>query len=283
MPVNIRRTVSLTAAIAFVVMLLTSIVLYIVPQGRVAYWADWRLMGLSKTQWGAIHINMGLLFLVALGLHVYYNWKPLTLYLKDRARQWKIFTPEFNCAAAVATLFIAGTLGGWPPLGTILSFQDDIKTAAARQYGEPPYGHAELSSLQAFTRKTGIDLEAAQAALAAAGFRVAGPQQSLQEMAAANGVSPQTLYKAMLKAKPKVESRSFTLPETPPPGTGNLSLADFSRQYGLDVDRLLHSLEAHGLEARAAMTIKAIAAANKRSPVAIYDLLRTAASAPSTG
>ncbi len=278
---NIRRTVSLTAALSFVVMVLTSIILYIVPQGRVAYWADWRLMGLSKTQWGAVHINMGLLFLIALGLHVYYNWKPLTQYLKDRARNWKVFTPEFNLAAVLVALFTVGTLAGWPPFGTILGLQDDIKAAAARKYGEPPYGHAELSTLKTIARKTGLDLQAAREALAAAGYRVAGPDQSLQDMAAINGVSPQTLYSAMAPPATTTGIASRALPELPPPGTGKLTLDDFGRQYGLDTERLRRSLEAHGLEVRGGMTIKAIATANRRSPVDIYEMLRDAASSTS--
>ncbi len=281
---NIRRIVSLTVAIAFVIMILTSVVLYIVPQGRVAFWADWRLMGLSKTQWGAVHINMGLLFLIALGLHVYYNWKPLTQYLKDRARHWKVFTPEFNLAAVLVGVFMVGTLAGWPPFGTILGIQDDIKAAAARKYGEPPYGHAELSTLRTFARKTGLDLKAARTALAAAGFDVAGPEQSLQAMAAANGVSPQTLYNAMAAAATAKGKASRPLPEMPPPGTGKLTLADFGRQYGLDSERLRGALEANGLVVGDGMTVKAIAAANQRSPMDIYEMLRDAASAsPASG
>ena len=281
---NIRRIVSLTAAIAFVIMILTSVVLYIVPQGRVAFWADWRLMGLSKTQWGAVHINVGLLFLIALGLHVYYNWKPLTQYLKDRARHWKVFTPEFNLAAVLVGVFMVGTLAGWPPFGTILGIQDDIKAAAARKYGEPPYGHAELSTLRTFARKTGLDLKAARTALAAAGFDVAGPEQSLQAMAAANGVSPQTLYNAMAAAATAKGKASRPLPEMPPPGTGKLTLADFGRQYGLDSERLRGALEANGLVVGDGMTVKAIAAANQRSPMDIYEMLRDAASAsPASG
>ena len=62
---NIRRLTSLTAALAFLMMVLTSVILYIVPHGRVAYWSDWRLWGLSKTDWGNIHTNLGLLFLLA--------------------------------------------------------------------------------------------------------------------------------------------------------------------------------------------------------------------------
>jgi len=52
-------------------MLLTSIILFIVSQGRVAYWPGWRLWGLTKTDWGNIHINLGLLLLIALFLHIY--------------------------------------------------------------------------------------------------------------------------------------------------------------------------------------------------------------------
>lgn len=70
--------------------MLTSIILYIVPQGRVAYWSNWQLWGLSKTQWGNIHVNIGILFLIAISFHIYYNWKPILFYLKNPARQLKI-------------------------------------------------------------------------------------------------------------------------------------------------------------------------------------------------
>ena len=98
---KMRKITSLTAALSFLLMVLTSIILYIVPQGRVAYWADWRLWGLSKTDWGNIHINLGFLFLISLTLHIYYNWKPITSYLKNKARQMKVFTPDFNVALVV--------------------------------------------------------------------------------------------------------------------------------------------------------------------------------------
>jgi len=80
-------------------MVLTSIVLFIVPQGRVAYWADWRLWGLTKTDWGNIHINLGLLFLIALFVHIYYNWKPLISYLKNKAKQIKVYMSELKATA----------------------------------------------------------------------------------------------------------------------------------------------------------------------------------------
>ena len=68
----------------------------VVPQGRVAYWADWRLWGLTKTDWGNIHINLGLLFLIALFVYIYYNWKPLISYLKNKAKQIKVYMSELK-------------------------------------------------------------------------------------------------------------------------------------------------------------------------------------------
>ena len=38
---NLRKITSLTMLVSFVPLVLTNIILYIVPHGRVAYWADW--------------------------------------------------------------------------------------------------------------------------------------------------------------------------------------------------------------------------------------------------
>jgi ABC-type Fe3+-siderophore transport system permease subunit len=103
---SMRKITSLTATLSFVLTVTTSIILYIVPQGRVAYWSDWRMWGLTKTQWGDVHINVGLLFLLALFLHIYYNWKPLMAYLKDRSKRMVFFTPAFNVALAVIVLTV---------------------------------------------------------------------------------------------------------------------------------------------------------------------------------
>ena len=106
---NFRRITSLTALLSFILLVITIIVLYIVPQGRVAYWSDWRLGGLTKEQWGNIHINIGLLFLLSIFLHIYYNWKPLISYLKNKARQLRVLTPDFFAAFVVTLLFAIGT------------------------------------------------------------------------------------------------------------------------------------------------------------------------------
>lgn len=87
-----RKITSLTALLSFVVLILNSVILYIMPQGRVAYWADWHLWGLDKPAWGNQHIIVGVLFLVAIFMHIYYNWKLIISYFKNKARDLKFFT-----------------------------------------------------------------------------------------------------------------------------------------------------------------------------------------------
>lgn len=277
---NIKRITSLTAFLSFFIVLLTSIILYIVPQGRVAYWADWRLWGLSKEQWGAIHINVGFLFLLALLLHIYYSWKPITLYLKDKARKLKVFTREFNIAGIITLLFILGTYFELPPFSTIIDIGDGIKDAAAQKYGEPPYGHAELSSLKTFAQKMQIDLAQATASLEKAGYTVDSEEQTLQELARLNQVSPQELFQAMKADNGKssvVSARAQTLPENPVPGTGNLTLIDFCHQYNLNVKTIVRSLAGMQIKAEENMTIKKIAEANQTSPTDLYEKIKSVA------
>lgn len=42
-PMNLRKVISLTMLLSFALCILTSIVLYVVPEGRISYWAEWRL------------------------------------------------------------------------------------------------------------------------------------------------------------------------------------------------------------------------------------------------
>lgn len=276
---KLRKITSLTAGLSFILMILTSIILYIVPQGRVAYWADWRLWGLSKTDWGNLHINLGFLFLIALALHIYYNWKPLTAYLKNRAKQVKIFTAEFNVALVITVVVMLGTYFLMPPLSWVLTLNEYFKDAGSRKYGEPPYGHAELSSLKSFAQKMNLDLEKSIKLLKEAGFPAENENISLAEIAGKYGVPPQQIYNAMQSAAKKSETNAPNglnqmMPATPLPGTGNLTLIDFCVKYSLNVKQIIRRLKEHGITASESHTLKKIATENDTNPMALYDVLK---------
>ncbi len=271
---KVRKITSLTALVSFCLLVVTSVVLYIVPQGRVAYWADWRLWGLTKTQWGDIHINLGLLFLLAIFLHVYYNWKPILNYLKNRARQVKIFTPEFNVALLLTAVFTVGTLFHVPPFSWVLTFNETLKASAEAKYGAPPYGHAELSSLKSLAARTGLNLEKSMAALQARGIRCQGPDETLRDIAAANRMTPQQVFKIMKAGGVKeVAAKADGMPADPPAGIGRQPLANLCRTYGRDLKTVQQALAAAGIKADGDLSLREIAGRNQADPHDIYRII----------
>ena len=278
---KLRKITSLTALLSFAILMLTSIILYIVPPGRVAYWAEWHLWGLSKTEWDNIHITIGILFLITACLHIYYNWKPMVSYLKNQARKIRIFTKEFN-AALVLTLFVTlFTYFELPPVFWLIDANTAIKDAASRKYGEPPYGHAELSSLKSFCAKMQLDVETSLNQLKAAGMIVDDAGQSIAEIAARNQQTPQQIYLAMqpavLSDNGADDSGPAVLPDNPPAGFGNQALSKICAHYQLNPDHVLQALSRENIIAEPDMTIRMIAGKNTVSPMDVYLILKAAA------
>ena len=273
---NMRKITSLTALVSFLLEMLTSVILYIVPQGRVAYWSGWRLWGLSKTQWGSLHVNLGILFLIAICLHTYYNWSPIVAYLKNRTAQLRIFTTDFTVALLLCLVFSLGTYWELVPFSTIIEIGDQLKERAAQKYGEPPYGHAELSSLAIFSKKVELDLDASLTRLGAAKISVTDPGQSIAEIAKMNNLTPKAVYQAMLP--PEQAGQRKTLPANPPGGFGKKPLADICQEYQMDITAVIQGFADRKITATPAMSIKEIAAANNTSPMDIFETLRQVAS-----
>lgn len=272
---TLRKVVSLTAFFSFIVMVVTGIVLYAVPQGRVAFWAEWRFLGGTKETWGAVHILIGLLFLLTGILHIVLNWKPMVSYMKDRARQVKVFTPSFSVALFVTLLFTAGAAADLPPFSWVMDWNARIKDVQSRRFGEPPYGHAELSSLRVFADRVHLDLPMALELLSKQGLRVEGPDQTLSAIAKENGLTPQQVYVIMRPAERADAARApGTLPEEAAPGLGRKTLHELCAEYGLDADRVTSGLKARGVSADPERTVKENAEAAGMGPHDYYALIR---------
>ncbi len=69
-----KKIISLGLLFTFLLGVITGIVLYIMPHGRIAYWNDWRLLGLNKDQWEALHIVFTFLMVFLGVLHLFINW-----------------------------------------------------------------------------------------------------------------------------------------------------------------------------------------------------------------
>ncbi|MBR9986416.1 MAG: hypothetical protein KFF68_10940, partial [Desulfosarcina sp.] len=157
----------------------------------------------------------------------------------------------------------------------VLTFSESIKSEAARNYGEPPYGRAELSNLKTFSVKMDLNLAESLARLRKAGIQVEDEQQTLLDIAKVNDTSPQQLYLRMKPEEKPVEGDVF--PEAPETGFGKRILSDVCRQYGLNVPAVLKVLANEGITAAPDATIKQIAEQNDLAPQDVFAAIGKAA------
>ena len=265
-----RGLTSLFSLSGLLIMAVTGVVLFIVPHGRIAYWTEWKLLCMTKEQWGDIHILSMFLFLTATGFHVYFNWKPLIGYLKDRAKDGVKLKKELSLALMVSVFVVASGVWRFPPLSYVLDVNGTIKNAwiVEKDY-EPPFGHAELLSLKVFCKKTGIPLDKAIAELEAAGWKGVAPGRSLVDIVRDNDRSPLDLYRVIrkLEAPPaplQVEAFTPQAVEEAFAGTGigNKSLADIAARLSLPPSELEARLKRKGLDPGDDLSVKQIAQKN---------------------
>ena len=271
---SLRRVTSLTITFSFLIMSYTGILLFIAPKGRVANWINWELFGLDKTQYTNLHVTFMVLFLVGMVFHLYLNWKPLMAYLKNKSRQFSLLTKEFVFAVAINALFFVGTLSYWAPFDQFLDFEDDVKNSWEKKIDKAPYGHAELSTLEEFSQKTGLALETVINQLNASSLKGVSSQKTIAALAKENGKSPSQLFE-IIAAKKKVETvQTPALKEGG--GYGKLSLSDAATQHNFELSKALELLKEKGASLTEKSTVRDAADALHVTPIELLETLKKA-------
>ena len=128
----------------------------------------------------------------------------------------------------------------------------------------------------------GIDLKESMARLKAAGYKIESETQTLSEIGRQNAVSPQQVYLVIKPAakQPTAQlGKTQKLPDEPPTGTGNFTLADLCSQYNLNIKVISRGLAKEGLQFSEELTIKKIGEKNQVSPIDIYEKIKAVAAA----
>lgn len=273
---NGRAFTSLCSLVSFMLLCLTGIVLYLEPHGRVAYWIKWHLLTLEKDQWGNIHIYSGLLFLIAGSFHIYYNWKLLIKYLSGKIESAFQYKRELIFSGIILIWVAVSGIWSLPPLVYVSVLGESIKNSwVTSSELEPPFGHAELVSLQTFCKKQQIPLDQAILELQNAGFIVDGPKSTLAEIAESKRTSGMGVYAVIknLETRPEAMKRTEiwtaeTVEETfSGTGLGNKTIGQIIEDMELDSDKVFQRLRAINIEAKNDDRLKALA--DKNSTTAI--------------
>lgn len=266
-----RAFTSVTTALSFLGMSITGVVLFVTPTGRVAHWVGWRMLGLTKDQWGALHIWFGLIFLIAAACHTALNWGVLRGYFRDRLRKAYALRPEWILALLLVGIVWVGTLADIPPFSSVLILNESIKDSWEVPGQQAPVPHAELMTLQQIADKVdGIDAETMSKNLQAAGISVE-PGVILGELADQHHQTPRQLY---VLAVGEALARSTSQGCQSGRGTGQLTLRQYCQKAELDVSEAVGKLKAEGYRAEPDMRLRDIAHAAGAHVSDLQDVLR---------
>lgn len=304
---HLRGFISLLTALSFLIMTVSGVILFITPQGRIAYWLDWSFWGISKTQWGDMHITTSLLFALAGLWHTWLNWRALVSYFQDKVSKALALKAELAVAAVITVFCTIGGIYKTPPLSYILDFNEYLKESWVKTpEDEPVISHAELMPLKQFLQKVDIELEPALAELSKQGIKVDGPDQKLLDISRKNGKSPAKIYKllktlegekapaaavvpaAVLPQQSEGKPSVSVAPKTAQPaaaqqvwtaelvqqqfegkGVGRKTLADLCQEFHLDQAVISSKLAGKGIKMNAGDSLKKVSEERGELPIEI--------------
>lgn len=279
-----RAMTSMMTTGGFLIMGVTGLMLFATPEGRLAYWVDWSLGGLTKEEWGAIHVTSSLLFLVAGFVHLWFNWRQFVAYLRHRLERKLSIRPEAPAAAALLAVLVAGTLWGVPPFTWVLDLSAAVKASWSVDASlEPPFGHAEEASLDTMALRTATPVGGIVGAIRAAGYTVESTADTLRRVADRNGVSPAEIWVEVVRRVPSaapapIDANAAWTPDLVDQrfegaGFGAKSIDAVAKELALPTDEVVARLEAAGIAATPGDRLKAVAETAEATPTELLKVI----------
>ncbi|MBA4406908.1 hypothetical protein C0389_06505 [bacterium] len=269
---NFRGFLSLYIALSFLIMTLSGIVLYLSPAGRIANWSNWRLLGLLKSQWQAVHTIFTFIFVVAILFHLFFNWRPLIAYLRMKIGTAVLPRKEMLGASILALLIFIMTVNGITPFSSVMTFGESLKDSWSSTSSEPPIPHAEEQSIVKFAETIKVPTDKLIGQLSSKGIKVENESSTIKEISAQNNIAPSDIYKIVKETSDKpinvpAEGRGY----------GRKTIEQICTEQKISTDEGLNRLRAKGIKADKEEKLKDVAARNNLVPMDIANTITGAA------
>ena len=197
--INWQIFISLNLLFTFVLMLLSGLILYFKPEGTVARWLDWKILGVDKSGWESLHTVFSFIFLAFALFHI------LKVHLKNIRAYMLNYKPrggrrELYISLLISFLFLMGTLLYLPPFhmiyqaGNILSDQWAGMVQVENETVEP------RQSIEDIAKEIGMDSKRLNQWMSRRDMGKLSSSASLMAHAENLNITPYDLYQRMRSA-----------------------------------------------------------------------------------
>lgn len=196
-PFSWKAFISLGLFAAFLMLLVSGIILYLAPPGRVANWINWQMLGLGKQGWQNQHTIFAFAFAILSIFHLFFiNWKAFWSYIVAKKHAGLKRPLELAGIVFLALFFGIGTHLKLQPFSTVIDFGESLSTSWEEPANRPPVPHTEKLTLREISLQFtgGTSHEELREKLEKQGIAVQSPDQTLESIGAENNVSPAAVY-----------------------------------------------------------------------------------------
>jgi hypothetical protein len=198
-----RRFLTAGLSLSFLVAAVSGIVLFLRPEGSLARWTGWAVMGLDKRRWEAVHIVFVLVLLVASLAHVWLNRRPLVTSVLGGASTrpaggWRAsLAREFVAALGLVVLAFSAATTPWQPAAALNGLRSLLKDGTFAAKVLPPVVDADKLTVRELCKVGSLDEQRAVAQARRRGIEIRDPSQTVAAIAQAHHVTPEAVYVAL--------------------------------------------------------------------------------------
>ena len=268
---NTRAFTSLYMTLSGLFIASTGLVIYLSPAGRVAHWIEWRFIFLTKEQWQSLHTLFSFIFVIAVILHIYFNWKIFWSYLKNRVQSGIRMKRELGTAAVLTAGIFSLTLFGVPPFSTVMELGEYLTNSWSNEQTEPPVPHAEELTVKEYAAATGLELEPAMAHLTGNGIVGVDSLITMGELGELNQVTPKALSDLLIEIPATLEPDHAG--GVAGVGYGRMTVAQIAGREGVETSVALERLLTAGIEAESGDNLRELADAHDLTPMEVVEII----------
>jgi len=193
---NWQVFISLNLFFTFLLMLLSGLILYLKPEGTVARWLDWKILGVEKSGWESLHTVFSFLFVAFALFHMLkihlFNLRSYFFNNRNSGRKRELYS-----SLAITIVFLFGTVLYVPPIdwiyqaGNAFSDQWADEVVVENESIEPRQSLVEVGAALGMDRKELLDWKRKE------GMQALSMDQSLMENASKVRLTPYALYQKL--------------------------------------------------------------------------------------
>jgi hypothetical protein len=122
----LRAFVSIMMIALLVLFTVSGLALFAAPAGQMANTIGWRLAGLDKGQWEALHVAFGFVWIPLAVLHLVFNRRVVTGYLRDRVKRAFVWRRELVVATIVTGFLGVAAVLDLPPVAQLMAWEESF-------------------------------------------------------------------------------------------------------------------------------------------------------------